>query len=334
MKVRDPGLFQREREILERQVAHMVRLVNDLLDLSRLSRGKIQLVRRRFQLREAVERAADMARPLLVQQGHSFTLAVPGDSLLVDGDLDRLVQVFANLLTNAAKYTPPGGEISLAATKSGDRITIVCEDNGPGVPAELLPSLFNPFAQGPRALDRREGGLGLGLALARTFTELHGGTIHVESRDAGSGSRFVVELPAAAGATADRLDAPTAPPAVVPQRILLVDDNADARDLLTRALNQSGHLVATAENGLDAVAIASDFKPSLAILDIGLPGISGYELARRLRDAHASITLIALTGYGQEADRDAAKSAGFDAHCAKPVTTGTLLALIHDLKTG
>ena len=332
MKVRDPRAFEREREVLERQVAHMARLVNDLLDISRLARGKIQLERHHFELREAVDRAVDMARPLVAQQQHTLEVAVPGAGLVIDGDADRIVQVFANLLTNAAKYTPPGGHISLVASVSGNRIRIACEDDGPGVPAELVPSLFDPFAQGPRALDRREGGLGLGLALARTFSELHGGTIHVESRGETPGSRFVVELPRAVSPAAAVADAAASTRAMRPQRILVVDDNADARDLLRSTLDHAGHLAATAGNASEAAAVAASFKPDVGVLDIGLPGIDGYELARRLRDAHPGIKLIALTGYGQEADRHAARAAGFDAHCAKPVTTMALVELIDGLR--
>ena len=187
MKARDPAVFKREREVLERQVAHMVRLVNDLLDVSRLARGKVHLDCRRFELRAAVDRAVDMARPLIAQHRHTLDVSVPESGLLLDADLDRIVQVLSNLLTNAAKHTPPGGRIALVASASADRVVIACEDDGPGIPEDLMPKLFDPFAQGPRALDRREGGLGLGLALARTFTELHGGTISIEARQPRSG---------------------------------------------------------------------------------------------------------------------------------------------------
>ena len=204
MKMRDPGAFARERGVLERQIAHMARLVNDLLDVSRLARGKVTLDRRRFEMREAVDRAIDMARPLIAQHQHTLDVSVPATGLMVDADIDRLVQVLSNLLTNAAKYTPPGGHVALVASASTDRVVIACEDNGPGVPADLAPKLFAPFAQGPRALDRREGGLGLGLALARMFTELHDGTIHVEPGEPGTaGSRFVVTLPLACGRTVE-----------------------------------------------------------------------------------------------------------------------------------
>lgn len=234
-------------------------------------------------------------------------------------------------LHNAAKYTPPGGHVALVGSVNGDRAVIVCEDNGPGVPGELVPKVFDPFAQGPRAIDRREGGLGLGLALARTFTEMHGGTIHVEPREPGAGgSRFVVTLPLAAPAVADAPAEPQPLPAerVAPSRILVVDDNGDACEMLRSALTHAGHIVATAGNGPEAMAVAEDFRPDVAILDIGLPGMDGYELAHHLRKAHSRIRLIALTGYGRAGDVEAAAAAGFDAHCAKPVTMKALLALI------
>jgi signal transduction histidine kinase/CheY-like chemotaxis protein len=333
MKARDPNAFTREREVLERQMAHMARLVNDLLDVSRLARGKIQLDRRRFELRESVDRAVDMARPIISQHRHTLDVSVPATGLAIDGDIDRIVQVLSNLLTNAAKYTPPGGHIALLADESGDRIVIACEDDGPGIPADLAPMLFDPFAQGPRALDRREGGLGLGLALSRTFTELHGGTVRVEPRGADGGSRFVVTLPR----TRSGADVAAPEPAALDagsdsQRILLVDDNADACDMLRAALERAGHIVCTAANGPDAIDLADAFRPEIGVLDIGLPGMDGYELAARLRDMHAGIRLIALTGYGQAGDLKAAIAAGFDAHCAKPVTITGLLGHIEGRK--
>jgi signal transduction histidine kinase/ActR/RegA family two-component response regulator len=333
MRVRDPKTFTREREVLERQVAHMARLVNDLLDVSRLARGKVSLDRRRFELREAVDRAVDMARPLMVQHQHTLEVSVPEAGLPIDADIDRIVQVLSNLLTNAARYTPPGGHVLVAASASTDCIALTCEDDGPGVPPELAPRLFTPFAQGPRALDRREGGLGLGLALARSFTELHGGTIHVESREGVTGSRFVIELPLAAGNAADQPAVPSAAAQAAPaKKILVVDDNADACEMLRSALVHAGHAVVTGANGPDALAIAAGFGPDVAVLDIGLPGMTGYELARQLRLSDSRIRLIALTGYGQLGDVDAATAAGFDAHCAKPITTTALLAHIEHVR--
>ena len=327
MKMRDPAVFARERGVLERQVAHMSRLVNDLLDLSRLARGKVQVDRHRFELRDAVDRAVDMARPMIVLHNHALTVSVPPSGLTIDGDIDRIVQVLSNLLTNAANYTPPGGEIAIKASAAGDRVIVTCEDNGPGIAADLRPTLFDAFAQGPRALDRREGGLGLGLALARAFTELHDGTINLEARTNGhAGSRFVIDLPLAAAAS------PTvaAEPRVqrlrsVGRRVLVVDDNIDAREMLQSALENAGHVVAVARSGHEAIARAQEAGFDVGVLDIGLPGMSGYDLARELRSIHRGIRLIALTGYGQLGDREAASAAGFDAHCTKPVSTSVLL---------
>jgi len=304
----------------------MVRLVNDLLDVSRLARGKVQLTRRRVELIEAVDRAVDMARPLIVQNRHDLEVSVPATGLVMHADLDRIVQVLSNLLTNAAKYTPAGGHLKLTASSSDGQAVIVCEDDGPGIPPELMPTLFDAFAQGPRSLDRREGGLGLGLALARTLTELHGGTIRVDSRGPEAGTRFVVTLPLDPSAESS----PPEEPAIqgtraAAQRILVVDDNQDACEMLRAALTSVGHCVRTAVDGPGAIVIAADFAPETAVLDIGLPGMDGYELASRLRAAHPDIKLIALTGYGQPAALEAAAAAGFHAHCAKPISTSILL---------
>jgi CheY-like chemotaxis protein/anti-sigma regulatory factor (Ser/Thr protein kinase) len=328
MKMRDPRAFERERQILERQVAHMVRLVNDLLDVSRLARGKIQLERRRFEICEAVDRAVDMARPLIAQRGHTMTVSVPQSGLIVEADGARIVQVLTNLLTNAVKYTPPGGQIALSAAAEGDRVVLTCEDTGPGIPMPLVPLLFDAFAQGPRTLDRAEGGLGLGLTLARTFTELHDGTIAYQAREQG-GSRFIVTLPLASqSAETPVAERPARAPAKSRRRVLVVDDNLDANEMLHSALSAAGHAVTTAINGPDALAMSATVKPDVGVLDIGLPGMDGYELARRLRGAFPDIRLIALTGYGQASDQQAAMAAGFDAHCAKPVTMAVLLDLI------
>ena len=329
MKMRDPDVFTREREVLSRQVAHMSRLVDDLLDISRLARGAIELKRNRFEVREAVDRAVDMARPLMAQQDHTLDVSVPPNGLAIDGDIDRVVQVFSNLLTNAARYTPSGGHVWLTASSVDGRAEIACQDDGPGIPAALVPKLFDTFAQGPRALDRREGGLGLGLALARTLTERHGGTIRVEMSTSQRGARFVVALPLASSSAATETAEPTfVDGATHAQRILVVDDNVDARDMLQIALEHAGHEVATAGDGKNAIATAATFDPAVGVLDIGLPGMDGYELARQLRSSHPGIRLIALTGYGQTWDLEAAAAAGFDVHLAKPITTTVLLERI------
>jgi CheY-like chemotaxis protein/anti-sigma regulatory factor (Ser/Thr protein kinase) len=294
--------------------------------VSRLARGIVQLQWRRFELREAVDRAVDMARPLLDERRHALALSVPARGLTVDGDIDRIVQVLSNLLTNAAKYTPSAGHIALSAAAGDGNVVIACEDDGPGIPLELVPTLFDPFAQGRRGLDRQEGGLGLGLTLARTFTELHGGTIRVERRAPQSGSRFVVTLPLAPpGAAEGPAEPPRAADRAAGQKVLVVDDNQDACEMLESALRHAGHLPAVAANGPDAIERAAEFRPDVAVLDIGLPGMNGYELARQLRAAHPGIRLIALTGYSQTKDLEAAAAAGFDAHCAKPITMPLLL---------
>ena len=328
MRKRNPNVLTREREVLQRQIAHMTRLVNDLLDVSRLTRGRTELERHRFELRSAVDRAVDMVQPLIAQRRHTLQVSVPATGLVIDGDIDRIVQVLSNLLTNATKYTPSQGRISLTASIADGHARIVCEDNGPGVPQELVPKLFHAFAQGPQTLARSEGGLGLGLALARSFTELHGGTIAVQSVD-GGGGRFIVTLPLA-------VEAVETPPNQYRRsdlhrsvrRVLVVDDNEDATEMLRAALGDAGHVVVAAATGADALALTTDFKPEVGVLDIGLPGMNGYELARRLRDRDGAIRLIALTGYGQVSDVEAAKGAGFDAHCAKPIMTAALLDLI------
>jgi CheY-like chemotaxis protein len=286
------------------------------------------LSRARIEVRHAVDRAVDVARPLIARQHHDLSVDVAGEGLPIEADLDRLVQVFSNLLTNAANYTPPGGHIRLSATAADGRVQIAVEDDGPGIPADIVGSLFQPFAQGPRAIDRRQGGLGLGLALARTFAELHGGTVRFENVSEGGGSRFVVTLPLAG-------PEPDAPPPVLAvhreygaRRVLVVDDNADAASMLAEAFQEAGHTVAVAHDGESALNRLQTFHADVGIFDIGLPGLTGYELARRAREVLPGLRLIAVTGYGRAADVDHARAAGFDAHCVKPVSTSVLLGLI------
>jgi signal transduction histidine kinase/ActR/RegA family two-component response regulator len=328
MRRRGGSTLQRERDVLERQITHMTRLVDDLLDVSRLTRGKVALVKRRIELGAAIERAVDMARPLIEQHGHSLDVDVPGTGLPIDADEDRIVQVIVNLLTNAAKYTPPGGRLRLTAGAGEGVVEIACEDDGAGIAPELLPTIFEPFAQGPRSIARQQGGLGLGLMLARSLTELHGGSLRYETV-VPHGSRFIVRLPlASASIDAEPppdpgRDAETTP--IAPRRVLLVDDNADGREMMRIALQSAGHEVASAAEGEAALVTAAALEPDVAVLDIGLPGIDGYALARLLREKHPRLRLIALTGYGQHADAVAAREAGFDAHCTKPVTVAALL---------
>ncbi len=330
MKLRGDGAVQREREVLERQILHMTRLVDDLLDVSRLTRGKVDLIRHRFELRAAIDRAVDMAGPLVQQYEHALYVGIPETGLTIDADQDRIVQILVNLLTNAAKYTPPGGQLALMSDVVDGRAEICCEDDGPGVPADLLPTMFEPFTQGPRSIARQQGGLGLGLMLARSLAELHGGSLRYESAHP-HGSRFIVTLPLSAAGAVDSPVPTSGETAYAPRRVLLVDDNVDAMEMMTLALENKGHRVQCAPDGTLAVAAAVAFQPDVAVLDIGLPGIDGFELARALRAALPQLRLIALTGYGQDSDARAARVAGFDAHCTKPVRIAALLDQIASL---
>ena len=316
------------REMMERQLAHMVRLVDDLLDVSRISHGKVELRRERLQLRAVIDQAVEVSSPLLVSAGHELILPAPGEVVWLDGDFTRLAQVVSNVLNNAAKYTPDGGRITLSTGVEGDVAVIRVADNGGGIPAEMLPKVFDLFAQVDRTLGQAQGGLGIGLSLVRKLLEMHGGTISAESPGVGLGSTFTVRLPLAdppmariipATAPADGL-APT-PFNRPPLRALVVDDNKDAARLLARLLKLSGHSTRIALDGPEAIEVASTFRPDLIILDIGLPGMDGYEVCRRLRSDPdgAPATLVALTGWGTDEDKKRAHDAGFAFHLVKPV---------------
>jgi PAS domain S-box-containing protein len=318
------GQRGRELDVIERQVHHLVQLVDDLLDVSRITRGRIQLQRAPIEVTEVVARAIEMASPLVEQRAHHLAVEVPPVGLRVDGDATRLAQVLSNLLTNAAKYTDPGGNIAIAARREGSRVTIAVRDDGAGIQADVLPSVFEAFVQGPRTLDRAGGGLGIGLMLVRSLVELHGGSVEARSDGPGKGSEFTVRLPAVAD-PAPRAAAPgemPAPPEAPRRglRILVVDDNADAAETLADALRAVGYAVATAGDGPAALRAAGEHRPDVALLDIGLPVMDGYELAQRLRELLGSGTrFLALTGYGQPEDRARTERAGFEAHFVKPV---------------
>jgi signal transduction histidine kinase/CheY-like chemotaxis protein len=325
MRLKGDTALVREREVLERQVSHLTRLVDDLLDVSRVTRGKVTLKRRVLELRPIVDRAIDMAKPLIAQRSHRFDVDVAANGLVLDADEDRLVQILVNLLTNAARYTPADGHISLAAHVDDGYVVISCTDDGPGIAPALLPTIFEPFVQAPRSLDRSEGGLGLGLALARNLTQLHGGTLTLAPVTP-HGSRFIVRLPLArreSSVAAD--DSAVARGEGVRRRVLLVDDNTDAAEMMKRALESAGHEVQIAGDGPTALALNAETTFDTAILDIGLPGMDGYEVAGHLRRSHPRLRLIALSGYGQVSDTKATQRAGFDAHCTKPITVSALL---------
>jgi PAS domain S-box-containing protein len=334
MDMRAPEPFRRERDVIERQVSHMVRLVDDLLDIARIARGKIALDRARLDLVALVEGAVEANRPALAGNRLSIELDAPTRPLFVDGDRVRLTQIVGNLLANAAKFSPPGERIIVHVRPAGDDVELAVEDHGAGIAPELLPRVFELFVQGPQELARERGGLGLGLAIVANLVALHGGRAAAESAGPGRGSTFRVTLPRAAAASEVERPAARAIEAP-PLRVLVVDDNADAADLLGELLQVRGHDVRVVGTAPDALVALEQFPADVALLDIGLPGMDGYELARRIRERGApNPCLIAMTGYGRPSDRERAREAGFDDHLVKPVDPSLLNARIVALTAG
>ena len=331
MKMNGETGAAREREIIERQVGHLIGLVDDLLDVSRITRGKIQLRREPLEIAPVVASAVEMVSPLLEQRAHSLRVELPSRPLRVYADRIRLGQVIANLLHNAAKYTEPGGRVTIAATEDADSVRVAVSDTGIGIAPELLPSLFDLFTQGERSIDRSQGGLGLGLTLVRSLVRLHGGQVEARSEGPGRGSTFEITLPRLTADQAAHVPRPTPYPAAQARgrgrRVLVVDDNQDAADLIAEALRTVGFEVAVAHDGPSALEAAARLHPEVALLDIGLPLMDGYEVARHLRQQeNGGIQLIAITGYGQDSDRARTRELGFAHHFVKPVDLQTLLA--------
>jgi PAS domain S-box-containing protein len=326
----------REREVIKRNGQHLVRLVDDLIDVSRVARGKVTLSRKRLELAMVVGSAVESAAPLLEERRHQLRLSVAPEGLAVDADDVRLTQVVSNLLTNAGRYTPPGGHIEVTAAREHEEVVLRVRDNGVGIDAALLPHVFDMFVQGARDRDRLQGGMGLGLSLVKTLTELHGGKVFAHSDGPNHGSTFTVRLPASALADADANATRTTTKRIAsdnPRRVLVVDDNRDAAELISLFLSRAGHEVATAADASQALSVAVAFQPQVAVLDIGLPVMDGYALGRELRARLGSATpiLIALTGYGQEQDQRRSAEAGFAAHLVKPVDATKLLLLVDAL---
>jgi|GEM_PF-1179960 len=330
MQLRGSKESERERAVIQRQVQHLSILVDDLLDVSRLTRGAVELVKARVELGDIVASAVEWSRPLLDERHHVLVTEVPREGLPVDGDVNRLTQVVSNLLNNAARYTPPGGRIVLSAAREGENVTLSLKDNGIGIAPEMQPKVFDHFTQGQQTLARSGGGLGLGLAIVRSLVELHHGSVGAQSDGVGAGSTFTVtlpvaELPPAAPTPLDEL----AQTEKKPLRVLVVDDNVDLAELLSESLQELGYTTHHVHDGASALAAVAEFRPDVALLDIGLPIMDGYELARRLRALNlASLRLVALSGYGQESDRQLAKQAGFDTHLVKPVDLTRLVAVL------
>lgn len=331
MRLSGAGHFSREREVIERQVRHMMRLVEDLLDLARIARGSITLRREPTELRSAVERGVEMSSPLFEERGHRLEIDVP-PGIGVHVDRVRFAQVVSNLLTNAAKFTPAGGSVRVGARLEGAEVVLEVEDTGIGIEPSDLDSLFQPFVQLAHR-DDRGGGLGLGLALVRDLVQLHQGTVAAKSEGRGRGSRFTIRMPAAAA----QPEARTAKPldgvhALRARRVLIVDDNEDSAEMLGEVVAQLGHVARIAFDGPGALSVAREFVPDIAVLDIGLPAMDGYELAARLREhfAERCPRLVALSGYGQEKDKARSRDAGFFKHLTKPIDAKELEAVLSD----
>ena len=321
--------------VLDRQVRVMARLLEDLLDVSRITRDSLELRTERVDLAAVLEAALETSRPVVEAGGHVLVVTLPPERLFLQADPLRLAQVFANLLTNAAKYTEPGGRIELAATRNGNRVTVSVQDNGIGLAPEAIPRIFEIFSQAVPALERSQGGLGIGLSLAKGLVDLHGGTIEARSAGPGRGSEFVVSLPLASEVPGHAATAPAAEGSPAARyRMLIADDNADAADSLAFLLGLMGNEVRTAYDGEQAVAAAEAMRPDVVMLDIGMPKLNGYEACRRIRQQPWSrrMCVLALTGWGQEKDRRRTEEAGFDRHIVKPVDPAVLMRLLSALR--
>jgi len=329
----DPAAVDRAREMMARQLGHMVRLIDDLLDVGRITRGRIELKKERVDLGTVLDAAVETSRSLIEAGRHDLTQSRPPHPVFLDADTTRLGQVVSNLLNNAAKYTPQGGRIELTAELAGDREVVVrVGDNGAGISAEMLPRVWGLFTQADRTLGREQGGLGIGLTLVKRLVELHGGSVAARSDGLGRGSEFIVRLPLAdAPYPTPASDRPgTMRPTAAHRRVLVVDDNVDGADSLAMLLALHGHTTRVARDGPTGLSEAEEFRPDVVLLDIGLPGLDGFEVARRLRSRFGTqdLRIIAQTGWGQEADRERSRAAGFDLHLVKPIDPTELLRII------
>ena len=333
----DPGIAQRTQLMMERQLGQMVRLIDDLLDVSRITSGKVVLRKGRIELQAAIHTAVEAVQPLFDAAAQTLRLDLPAQPIWLQADPTRISQVVNNLLTNAAKYSPHGSRIALRVYRDSGEAVVTVADQGEGIPQNMLAHIFEMFTQVDRTLERAQGGLGIGLALVKRLVEMHGGVVSASSAGLGVGSTFTLRLPTIGNANSpDSPDSPVPPLAEAASacdsrlRVLVVDDNVDAAESLAELLSLCGHETRVADSGLSALAIVREFRPAVVFMDIGMPGMNGHETARRIRtdDPSGSVTLVALTGWGAEADRIKARAAGFDHHLTKPLEQGKVASVI------
>lgn len=332
----DPNAVAQAGEMMDRQLEHMVRLIDDLLDISRITQNKMELRRAAVLLTDVISSAVETVRPAIEKAGHQFTVSLPKEEIVLDADLTRLAQVFGNLLTNSTKFTSSGGQIWLTAERQGNEAVVSVKDTGIGIPTESLPNIFDMFSQVGRSVDPSAGGLGIGLALVKALVEMHGGTVRAESEGPGKGTIFTVRIPALATAT----DTPEAsvgggtPATGTRQRVLVADDSQDSAISMGMLLKLLGNDVRVAHDGAEAVAIAETFRPEVILMDLGMPELNGYEATQRIRQESwgKGIIIIALSGWGQDRDRVRSRDAGCDGHLVKPVTLPDLENLLKELK--
>jgi CheY-like chemotaxis protein len=331
----NPATLEHARAMMERQLQQMKRLVDDLMDVSRISRNKLELRKEFVELATVVNRATETSRPLIEAAEQELLVSLPAEPVLIDGDPVRLAQAFSNLLNNASKYSEKGSRIWFQAEQAGDEIIVKVRDTGIGIPADKLPNIFDIFMQVDRSLERSQGGLGIGLTLVRQLVQMHGGSVEVCSDGPGRGSEFVVRLPLVMVAKPDGQSESekTNERAIEARRILVADDNRDSADSLAMLLEMLGHEVSLAHDGLEALETAKGSKPELIFMDLGMPRMSGYDAARLIRNAPEcnGVVLVALTGWGQEEDRRRSYEAGFDHHIVKPIDFAVVEKLLTDL---
>jgi CheY-like chemotaxis protein len=335
MELRGIAGAERERSVISRQVQHLTRLVDDLLDVSRIIRGKVELAKQAVELSELVSRGLETASPLFEERNQYVEVKVPRHGLVLDADPARMAQALSNLFTNAAKYTDTGGHIAVTAERLGHDVVLRVSDDGVGIGEDMLVQIFDLFVQERQAIDRARGGLGLGLAIVKSVVTLHGGSVSAASLGVGQGSVFSVRLPLREAPTnqltSDAKLGELPPPShSAARRVLVVDDNEDAAEMLGIALRAAGHVTRQAHDGPSALAMLSEFAADVALLDLGLPAMDGYELATHIRAAHPGIRLVALTGYGQESDRERTRAAGFHEHLVKPAEMELVLRAVAD----